>query len=581
MGARFGPIAWLQSDSSYTYFLTLAAVAAGALVGLTLISLVLHATPASAAFPGQNGPIAFWSSRDGGSFVNEIYAMGPGGQNPTRLTTAAGDDFAPDLSKDGTKVAFTSPPGASGANEIYVMDADGQNPTRLTDNGSINDRFPAFSPDGTKIAFDTERDGNFEIYVMDADGQNPTRLTNNAGVDSHPVFSPDGSKIAYTSESSPGQREIFVMDADGQNQTQLTNNGVTDLEPDFSPDGSRIAFARNVTGSNYEVFVMDADGQNQTRLTNRVSIDERPIFSPDGTKIAFLTNRDGNYEVYTMDADGQNPTNLTNNAALDIPWDWGVAIDTTIDSGPSGITTDPDPTFGFSSSNPEGSFECQVDSGPFAACSPPHTTVLLADGPHTFSVRAVDPYGNPDPSPATSSFTVRTASISASGSTLTIRGAPGVKDNLRITRPSASILRVSNLASGPYTGSGVHTGAGCTRPSAQVATCNSAGITLIKVQAVDQIDRVVNSTAVKSVLDGGAANDVLTGGSAADTLIGGPGADSFAGMGGDDLLQARDLTSDTSIDCGAGAADRANLDLLALDPDSAVTGCETATRANP
>jgi dipeptidyl aminopeptidase/acylaminoacyl peptidase len=579
MGTRFGPIAWLQSgESSRIPFPTFAAVAAGALVGLALISLALHATPASGAFPGQNGPIAFWSSRDGGSSVNEIYVMGPNGQNPTRLTNSVGDDFAPDISKDGTKIAFTSNRGG-GANEIYVMDADGQNPTNLTNNGSlIYDRFPAFSPDGTKIAFDSERDGNFEIYVMDADGQNPTRLTNNAGDDSYPVFSPDGTKIAYTSESSPGEWEIFVMDADGQNQTQLTNNGVTDFEPDFSPDGSKIAFARNTAGSNYEVFVMDADGQNPTRLTNRASVDERPVFSPDGTKIAFLTNRDGNYEVYSMDADGQSPTNLTNNAGVDIPWDWGVAIETTIDSGPSGVTTDPDPTFGFSSSNPGGSFECQVDSGPFAACNSPNTTVLLADGPHTFSVRAVDPFGNPDPTPATSSFTVKTASIGVSGSTLTIRGAPGVKDNLRITRPSASILRVSDLPSGPYTGSGVHTGAGCTRPSAQVATCNSAGITLIKVQSVDQIDRVVNSTAVKSTLDGGAANDVLTGGSAADTLIGGAGADIFAGMGGDDLLRARDLSSDTSIDCGAGAADTADLDLLPQDPDPAVVGCETVMR---
>ncbi len=89
---------------------------------------------------------------------------------------------------------------------------------------------------------------------------------------------------------------------------------------------------------------------------------------------------------------------------------------------------------------------------------------------------------------------------------------------------------------------------------------------------------MVNSTAVKSSLNGGAANDVLTGGSANDTLTGSTGADIFNGMNGNDQLLARDLASDTTINCGGGTADKADLDLLPKDPNAAVTGCETKTR---
>ncbi len=94
---------------------------------------------------------------------------------------------------------------------------------------------------------------------------------------------------------------------------------------------------------------------------------------------------------------------------------------------------------------------------------------------------------------------------------------------------------------------------------------------------------MVNSTPVQSWLNGGAANDTLTGGSDADTLIGGPGADVLKGMNGSDLLSARDMTSDTTINCDGGigtpgSADKAILDQLPKDPNSIVRGCETKTR---
>ena len=256
--------------------------------------------------------------------------------------------------------------------------------------------------------------------------------------------------------------------------------------------------------------------------------------------------------------------------------------DTKVDSGPSGLTNDPTPTFTFSSSQSGSSFECKVGSRPYAACSSPHTATHLTDGAYTFSVRATDPFGNVDPTPATRAFTVKTAAVSVSGSTLNITAAPAAKDDLRITRPSPSTLRVTDSPGGAYTGSGIHTGAGCTPSGDFTATCNRVGITQVTVESADQVDRIVNATGVESFLDGGAANDVLIGGSANDTLTGAEGSDGLYGMNGDDQLFARDSTSDQIIKCDGGSApgsaDKADLDLLPKDPDSAVVGCETKTR---
>jgi hypothetical protein len=250
---------------------------------------------------------------------------------------------------------------------------------------------------------------------------------------------------------------------------------------------------------------------------------------------------------------------------------------TTITSGPNAGTNDPTPTFTFSS-EPGSTFECKLDSGSYATCASPNTTSHLIDGSHTFYVRAKDAAGSVDPTPASRSFTVRTAEVHVSGSTLVVTAAPGAKDNLAISSPSASVVRVTDSPGAPYTGSGVRAWGGCTRSGDYTANCNASGITLIQVSSGDQIDKVLNSTAVQSSLNGGAANDVLTGGSANDTLTGSTGADVFKGMNGNDQLLARDLVSDTTIDCGAGTADKADLDVLPKDPNAAVIGCETKTR---
>jgi len=182
---------------------------------------------------------------------------------------------------------------------------------RLTNNNAW-DAGAAWSPDGKRIAFCSNRDGKSEIYVMNADGSDVKRLTDNLSDDFGPQWSPDGRKLLFDSERD-GNKEIYVMDADGGNQTRLTRNNETDAATSWSPDGSQIAFASNRdNGSyNYDIYVMNADGSNIRKIVDDPEYDAEPRWSPDGKKMLFVTGRNGNFDLYETNIDGTEPRNLT------------------------------------------------------------------------------------------------------------------------------------------------------------------------------------------------------------------------------------------------------------------------------
>jgi Tol biopolymer transport system component/predicted alpha/beta-hydrolase family hydrolase len=217
------------------------------------------------------------------------------GSDQRRLTDTPAAELHPAWSPDGAYLMFDADYDGDGQGTIYVLEVQQAlqgkgDPQPLTD-GQADDRWADWSPDGAHIAFSSNRDGNYEIYVMpapgpqaDADGGSAQRLTDSDANDLFPAWSPDGTQIAFFS-MRPGSRrqDIYVMQADGSNLQQLTDSPrVVDEDPAWSPDGSQIVFQSDRDG-NYEIYVMNRDGSEQRRLTDNRSGDYWPAWQPAAT----------------------------------------------------------------------------------------------------------------------------------------------------------------------------------------------------------------------------------------------------------------------------------------------------------
>jgi TolB protein len=262
----------------------------------------------------------------------ELFVMNADGTNRQQRTVGASptgnsnaDNITPVWSPDGRRLAFVSQ--RDGNREIYLLASDTLTSTNSTGLMNITqhpaeDWTPAWSPDGQHIAFSSNRQGNWEVFIVNADGTGLRQITSDGNGNLSPVWSPDGRTMAYASKRD-GNWEIYTIpapDALGQVTGQarrLTFTEGNDLSPTYSPQGDHIAFESNREG-NVEIYVMDADGSNQRNLSNVPYADEHgPVWSPDGHRLLFYSNRDGNWDVFLMSATGENVINLTRTPDVD------------------------------------------------------------------------------------------------------------------------------------------------------------------------------------------------------------------------------------------------------------------------
>jgi len=222
--------------------------------------------------------------------VGEDGTVSGTGYGHARLTATApgGKAATADVYVVGEIVVASS---RSGPGKYQLYSAERSNLAQFTklsaDTASASD--PAFSPDGSRIAFVSLRDGNAEIYVMNADGSGSTRVTNDPLTDGRPAFTPDGQTIVFHSSRSAGKQQIWSVNVDGTGLTQLTRDSVN-AAPTVSPDGQTIAYV-STRNKDSEIWLMNKDGSNPRQFTRAPqSRESEPRFLRDGT-LAYLVER--------------------------------------------------------------------------------------------------------------------------------------------------------------------------------------------------------------------------------------------------------------------------------------------------
>jgi Tol biopolymer transport system component len=290
--------------------------------GLTVVLM----KPAQAAFPANNGKIAF-------SNYGDLRVVNPDGSGHASVLAATPgehvSDYDPEWSPNGRKIVSVSDPaGCCECCEIYVTNVSDSQRTRLTntpegENGYRIVGSPTWSPDGRKIAFvslhdrKNPDDHRTDIWVMKADGSAKTNITDTLRTtEGAPAWSPDGKRIAFVRYTGPDElptANVYVMNPNGTGETKLTSAGTSGTALSWSPDGTKIAFTRS-----NEIYTMRADGTHQRKIATSKLYPPISTWSPDGTKIAFSSLRSVScgdcssvYDIIVVNANGTGRTNIT------------------------------------------------------------------------------------------------------------------------------------------------------------------------------------------------------------------------------------------------------------------------------
>lgn len=359
---------WVENDPENGEIFILE-LANGSLRRLTENEGIYDGYPAWSA----DGKHVIWSSNETGTF--QLYAMDRLGREKVQLTSGRGDHRRVHAARDGSKLVYNreldgtvlieqlplsktpgvvpsgpstrvsrfeaaypawSPDGehivyqsdALGQWELFVMGADGSDVRQLTRNPS-NDVQPAWSPDGQLIAFASDRDGDMEIFTIRPNGTGLRRLTRNERRDIHPYWSPDSSALIFNRDDDAGKLSILTIGVDGSDERILLGGGSTSSYASFSPDGSKVAFVKWLDGGeNGEIYLLVPESGKQVRLTENQVFDGYPVWAPDGDAILY-SSRTGptgeDFDLSLIDTEDHSSRRLTSGEGSDIRADWSIA----------------------------------------------------------------------------------------------------------------------------------------------------------------------------------------------------------------------------------------------------------------
>jgi len=293
---------------------------------------------AGEAYFSPDGKTIIFQATPAGASEYQIYTMEIDGDSPKLVSTGKGACTCAFFRPDGKKIIFASshldpaldrPKTAKETKgykwdfnehmDIFEADPDGTDLRRLTVTPGY-DAEGSYSPDGKRIVFTSQRDGDLEIHVMDADGGNQRRITNAKGYDGGPFFSPDGQSILYRGDRRDDGKmnlQLRIVNADGTNDRPITDNPIFNWCPFWFPSGKSLIFTQTDHEAhgkglrpNYDLFMMRPDGGSLTRITFDPAFDGLPVFSPDGAKMMWTSKRGGLPEPQVFVADFKLPKGL-------------------------------------------------------------------------------------------------------------------------------------------------------------------------------------------------------------------------------------------------------------------------------
>lgn len=265
----------------------------------------------SGGLPGiAQTQIAYVSNKTGNK---EIWVMDYDGANQHELSTLKSIALTPRWSPDATRIAFTCyvPFRGITSAQICIYSTESNHLISFPRYRGTNSS-PAWSPDGSELAFMSSQGGDPEIYVSDVNGGHLHRVTFAAGVNTSPTWNPKtGKQIVFVSDRA-GTPVLYLSDSDGSNvqKIDLPDMGYV-IDPSWSPNGQLVAFSWRRPSGNYDIYVMDIVSHQLVELTRDAGRNERPSWAPDGRHLVFESTRTGTRQIWSMLADGSQPRQLT------------------------------------------------------------------------------------------------------------------------------------------------------------------------------------------------------------------------------------------------------------------------------